>query len=120
MNIRAKLTFRFTVIVAAIILLLSSFIYYFSADYRKSEFYGRLKDRGVNTAKLLIDVDEVNTNLLNIIEPSFYRRMARLVRRTGSRGSNLCREASGPSSSRNLSEPLDRNTHPPSRPGLTM
>jgi methyl-accepting chemotaxis protein len=68
MNIRAKLTFRFTVIVAAIILLLSSAIYYFSADYRKSEFYGRLKDRGYNTAKLLIDVDEVNSNLLSIIE----------------------------------------------------
>lgn len=68
MNIRAKLTLRFTFIVAAIILLLAVSTYFFSADYRKSEFYGRLKSRGINTAKLLIDVDEVDTNLLRIID----------------------------------------------------
>lgn len=68
MNIRTKLTLRFTVIVAAIILLLSLSIYFFSSGYRQSEFYGRLKDRGINTAKLLINVDEVDSNLLRIID----------------------------------------------------
>src|SRR5262245_38999064 len=68
MNIRAKLTFRFTFIVAAIILLLAVSTYFFSADYRQSEFYGRLKSHGINTAKLLINVDEVDTNLLRIID----------------------------------------------------
>src|SRR5689334_13169996 len=68
MNIRAKLTFRFTFLVAAIILLLSASIYYSSADYRVSEFYGRLKSRGTTTAKLLVDVEEVDSTLLGIIE----------------------------------------------------
>jgi len=68
MNIRSKLTFRFSVIVAAIILLLSVAIYFFSSDYRESTFYDRLKTRGINTAKLLIDVTEVDTNLLHIID----------------------------------------------------
>src|SRR5829696_5703689 len=68
MNIRTKITFQFTLIVAAIILLLSGSIYYFSSNYRQSEFSERLKSRGINTAKLLVDVDEINSNLLNIIE----------------------------------------------------
>jgi len=68
MNLRAKLTYRFTFIVAAIILLLAASIYYFSASYRMSEFYGRLKSRGTNTAKLFIGVEKVDSTLLRIIE----------------------------------------------------
>lgn len=68
MNIRSKLTFRFTLIVAAIILFLFIAIYYFSSSYRQSEFYGRLKNRGINTAKLLVDVTEVDSTLLRIID----------------------------------------------------
>jgi signal transduction histidine kinase len=43
-------------------------IYVFSADYRKEDFYGRLLNKANNTAKLLIEVDEVDVALLRRIE----------------------------------------------------
>jgi signal transduction histidine kinase len=68
MNIRNKLTLRFISIAAVIILLGSVFIYVFSADYRKEDFYNRLQNKANNTAKLLIEVDEVDVNLLRRLE----------------------------------------------------
>ena len=68
MNIRTKLTLRFIIITAVILLLASIFIYVFSADYREEEFYTRLQNKANNTAKLLIEVDEVDVNLLRRLE----------------------------------------------------
>ena len=68
MNIRNRLTFRFIGIVAIIIFLSSLVIYFSSANYRELEFYSRLRNRAINTAKLLIEVDEVDVNLLRKIE----------------------------------------------------
>ena len=67
-NIRTRLTFQFTYIVTVILILFSFIIYYFSADYREYEFYSRLKQKAINTAKLLIEVKEVDYNLLKIID----------------------------------------------------
>jgi signal transduction histidine kinase len=67
-NIRTRLTFQFTYIVTIILILFSFIIYYFSADYREYEFYSRLKQKAINTAKLLIEVQEVDYNLLKIID----------------------------------------------------
>src|SRR5690349_23467669 len=68
MNIRNRITIRFILIVAVIILGASLLIYIFSADYREDEFYQRLQSKANNTAKLLIEVDEVDINLLRKIE----------------------------------------------------
>lgn len=68
LNIRARLALRFTLIVAAILILFSSGIYYFSSSYRQSEFYGRLKDKALTTAQFLIKVNEVDLNMLRIID----------------------------------------------------
>ncbi|MFZ1809111.1 MAG: HAMP domain-containing sensor histidine kinase [Cyclobacteriaceae bacterium] len=68
MNIRNKLTLLFIVIVAVIITLASISIYYSSADYRQDDFYNRLMNKAINTAKLLIEVEEVNASLLRRIE----------------------------------------------------
>ncbi|MEX2233329.1 MAG: ATP-binding protein [Cyclobacteriaceae bacterium] len=68
MNIRTKLTLRFILITAIIFLLSSVLIYVFSADYRKEDFYNRLLNKANNTAKLLIEVDEVDVALLRRIE----------------------------------------------------
>jgi len=67
-NIRTRLTFQFTYIVTVILILFSFIIYYFSADYREYEFYSRLKQKAINTAKLLIEVKEVDYNLMKIID----------------------------------------------------
>ena len=68
MNIRNKLTLRFIFIVAIIIVISSVSIYFSSAQYRKDDFYIRLKSKAINTAKLLIEVEEVDAGLLRKIE----------------------------------------------------
>lgn len=68
MNIRSRLTLRFILIVAIILVLGSSLIYVFSAGYRQEDFYNRLRNKANNTAKILIDVDEVDATLLRKLE----------------------------------------------------
>ncbi|MDP2336446.1 MAG: ATP-binding protein [Bacteroidota bacterium] len=68
LNIRTRLTLQFTYIVTFILILFSFIIYYFSATYRESEFYSRLENKAINTAKLLIEVKEVDYDLLKIID----------------------------------------------------
>lgn len=68
LNIRSRLTIQFTYIVAFILVLFSFIIYYFSASYREAEFYSRLEKKALTTAKLLIEVKEVDYNLMKIID----------------------------------------------------
>jgi len=68
MNILTKLTLRFSVIVASILILFSITIYTLSSTYRQEEFYDRLENKAVTTARLLLTVEEVNKDLLRIID----------------------------------------------------
>ncbi|OFX54305.1 MAG: hypothetical protein A2066_00975 [Bacteroidetes bacterium GWB2_41_8] len=67
-NIRTRLTLQFTYMVSFILIFFSFIIYYFSAGYRESEFYSRLENKALTTAKLLIEVKEVDYNLMKIID----------------------------------------------------
>jgi signal transduction histidine kinase len=68
MNIRTKLTLRFSIIVATILIVFSASIYFLSAEYRREEFYSRLESRAITTARLFISVQEVDNKLLRIID----------------------------------------------------
>ena len=68
MQIRAKLTLQFTIIVSLILILFSVAIYISSSEYRAEEFYVRLKDKAITSGKLFANVDEVDSNLLKIID----------------------------------------------------
>ena len=68
LNIRTRLSIQFTYLVTLILILFSFIIYYFSADYRESEFYSRLEKKALTTAKLLIEVKEVDYKLMKIID----------------------------------------------------
>jgi len=68
MNIRTKLTLRFTWIVALMAMAFSIAIYYFSATYRKHEFYERLKEKALNYSQLLIKLDDINEGLLELVD----------------------------------------------------
>lgn len=68
MNIRTKLTAIFFSIVIVVLTVVSFFIYYFSSNYRETDFYRRLKNRAVNTAQVLVEVEEVNAELLRRME----------------------------------------------------
>ena len=68
MRIRTRLTIQFLLIGAIILLLASLSIYLSSAGYRKEDFYSRLANKANITARLLIEVDEVDATLLRKIE----------------------------------------------------
>ncbi len=68
MNILTKLTLRFSVIVASILVLFSITVYTLSSTYRQEEFYDRLENRALTTARLLLKVEEVDKYLLRIID----------------------------------------------------
>ncbi|EMR03892.1 sensor histidine kinase [Cesiribacter andamanensis] len=68
MTIRTRLTWQFTIIVTAIVLLFSVFIYVFYAEFRREEYYSRLEKKALTTARLLIEVKEIDMNLLRIID----------------------------------------------------
>jgi signal transduction histidine kinase len=68
MNIRNRLLMQFSLIVVFILLIISVGVYYFSSMYRESEYYARLEDRALTTARLLLNVEEVGEELLKVIE----------------------------------------------------
>lgn len=68
MTIRTRLAVQFLLLASFILGGAFAVVYVLSADYREEEFMGRLRDRGNNTAKLLIQVDEVDERLLAKIE----------------------------------------------------
>jgi len=68
MKIRQKLTLQFFLMASVILLLFSLTVYILSATYRRDDFYQRLESRAISTARLLIEVDEIDTDLLNKIE----------------------------------------------------
>jgi len=68
MTIRNKLTIQFTLIVASIILVSFVLILLLSSQYRKTEFEGRLQEKALQTARLFLDLDEVDSTLLTKID----------------------------------------------------
>jgi len=70
MNIRSRLTLQFLLINALILILVSLFTYYLSSEFRKEEFFERLSKKAQTTARLLIEIDEIDLDLLKIIDRS--------------------------------------------------
>jgi signal transduction histidine kinase len=68
MTIRKRLTYIFTIIVVGILVLFSLAIYYFSSDYRENEFYLRLKNKAITTARLLTETKGIDYALLKAID----------------------------------------------------
>lgn len=68
MTIRNRLTVFFSLAVTAIFLAFSSTIYFFSANYRKSEFNNRLKQRIEITEKLFLEKSNLGDEFVKIQE----------------------------------------------------
>jgi signal transduction histidine kinase len=68
MKIRTRLTLQFLSIGAAIMLVTSVAIYFSAYKFRKDDFLSRLENKAINVAKLLIEVDEIDVDLLRRIE----------------------------------------------------
>ncbi len=70
MNIKIRLSLQFTIIVTGILLFFSILVYYFSYTSLRSKFRQNLLDSAKNTATLLINVEEVDSTLLQKIQQS--------------------------------------------------
>ena len=68
MNLKAKLAIWFAVLVAFILSVTFVVIYLQSADFRREEFYGRLEQKALTTQRLLVEVKEIDSVLLRIID----------------------------------------------------
>jgi two-component system, OmpR family, sensor histidine kinase ArlS len=68
LKIRTKITLLFTLLVIAILLVLSTSIYYFTSLDRKEGFYKRLKSRATNNAELFIYFGDSSQNVLRRID----------------------------------------------------
>lgn len=75
MQIRNRLTLQFTAIVA-VILLFFSFAVYHLADLNASNvFENRLTERALNTAKMLLEVDEISEDLLKTLRKKYLQTL---------------------------------------------
>lgn len=72
MNIKTRLAFQFTLIIAGILLLFSTLVYYFSYSTQLDKFRENLTNRAKNTAILLLNVAEVDSTLLTKIQQSTF------------------------------------------------
>lgn len=68
MKIKTKITLSFVASTALLLILFSILIYVFSSNYRHEQFVSRLKDKALTTAKLLLDIEEVDEVLMTIIQ----------------------------------------------------
>jgi two-component system, OmpR family, sensor histidine kinase ArlS len=68
MKIKTRLTLNFTVLVAIVLAISSISLYIFSMAHRQKDFIARLRYKAINTATLLINVNDVDARLLKIID----------------------------------------------------
>ncbi len=68
MNLRWKITLQFTAIVALLMIAASTATYLISVAQRHNDFYDRLERQANIIAKLLVEVEEINTEVLFRIE----------------------------------------------------
>lgn len=68
MKIRTRLSLTFFAIVVLVLIVSSASIYLFAESDRKTDFYRRLKNRAVNTARVITEVKEVNADLQRRLE----------------------------------------------------
>ncbi len=67
MQIRSRLTYQFTYLVSAILFVSYFIIYVFSQQNYKDKFYSRLRQKANTAAELLVNVNQVDSKLLGII-----------------------------------------------------
>ena len=68
MKIKNRLTLNFVWVVSLLLAIFSIVIYFISSSYRKDEFSTRLYEKGLSTAILLLEENDIDAELLNKIE----------------------------------------------------
>lgn len=71
MKIRDRLALIFTLATGILLLVLSLFVYYFSATFREREFFNRLSERLLITEQLFLEEENLSENVFQEIREKF-------------------------------------------------
>ncbi|WP_315823305.1 HAMP domain-containing protein [Paraflavitalea speifideaquila] len=67
-SLRVRFAIGFSILFTVFLAIAFLIVYVSYADFRKEEFYSRLKDKALTTFKLLIEVEQVDRELLQVID----------------------------------------------------
>ncbi|OQP62239.1 HAMP domain-containing sensor histidine kinase [Niastella populi] len=67
-SLRVRFAIGFSILFTVFFAIALLIVYFSSADFRREEFYNRLKDRSLTTFKLLIEVEQIDLDLLKVID----------------------------------------------------
>ena len=75
MNYKKRLTLLFVGLFFIVLTAILSFIYISYAEFRRDEFFERLREKSYSTIKLLAEVKEIDRDLLKIIDQNTINKM---------------------------------------------
>ncbi|MBT1701890.1 sensor histidine kinase [Chryseosolibacter indicus] len=75
MNYKKRLILLFVGLFLFVLTAILSFIYISYADFRREEFFERLREKSFSTVKLLAEVNEIDRDLLKIIDRNTINKM---------------------------------------------
>ncbi|MCS3800631.1 ATP-binding protein [Niastella sp. OAS944] len=67
-SLRVRFAIGFSILFTVFLAIALMIVYFSFADFRKEEFYKRIKDRSLTTFKFLIEVDQIDLDLLKVID----------------------------------------------------
>lgn len=76
MNFRNQLTLTFTGLTTVVLIFMGIIIYYFAEQYTRRQFFQRLMDRGVISAQMYLERDELSAASLQKIQRKYLQSLA--------------------------------------------
>src|ERR1044072_7174621 len=67
-SLRVRFAIGFSILFTVFLAIALLIVYFSCADFRKEEYYKRIKDRLLTTFKFLIEVDQIDLDLLKVID----------------------------------------------------
>lgn len=67
-SLRIRFAIGFSILFTVFLSIALLFVYLSYANFRKDEFYSRLKDRALTTFRLLVEVEQIDNDLLRLID----------------------------------------------------
>ncbi|WP_205503944.1 sensor histidine kinase [Rufibacter psychrotolerans] len=76
MNFRSQLTLTFTGLTTGVLIIMGLIIYFFAEQYTRRQFFQRLMDRGVISAQMYLERDELSAHSLQKIQRKYLQSLA--------------------------------------------
>ena len=67
-SLRVRFAIGFSILFTVFLAIALLIVYFSFADFRKEEYYKRIKDRSLTTFKFLIEVDQIDIDMLKVMD----------------------------------------------------